>query len=226
MDEENELEELETIGRYLARKLTVKEQQAIDEKILNDPNYAMKVENLRQITRLLHTAQVEQRAKMALNGLYQQDRARKRRFFYQSRIGLSIAVACLVALLYLSLATVHLPVITDDLYTVHGPTLPQNESTKPKSIYAQLQAGQKAMQHENYLLAIDYLTKTQQVKDLRSYYREVVQWNLALAYLKSNQPRQAERIYQALQQLDQPEYPVGWLERYKLYVQILQAKFF
>ena len=128
MDEENEMEELETIERYLARQLTLREQQVLEDKIRNDPNYAMKVENLRQITRLLHTAQVEQRAKMALNRLYQQERARERRFFYQYRIGLGVAVSCLVGLLYLSLATVHLPVITDDLYTVHGPTLPQNEA--------------------------------------------------------------------------------------------------
>jgi hypothetical protein len=226
MDGENEMDELETIERYLARKLAVKEQQVVEEKIRHDPNFAMKVENLRHITRLLHTAQVEQRAKTALNSLYQQNRIRERRFLYQYRIGVGVVATCLLCLVYLALAPVNLPAITDDLYTVHGSTLPDSESTKPKSVYAQLQTGQKALQNENYLLAINYLEKIQQVKDLRPYFREAVQWNLVLAYIKSNQPRNAERIYQSLQQLDNPEYPVDWTERYKLYVQIQRRKLF
>jgi hypothetical protein len=226
MKEDDAISELDLIERYLAEKLNTSEKAEVDTKILNDPKFAVKVEHLRQIKQLLRAATVQQRARAELQEIYLENRTRK---WYKSRtywLGLSAAAAFTGFMLYFGLAPVKLPSIADDLLTVRSEIPVTGGKEGQVSAYDQLLAGQEAIENKNYLLAINHLEKIQREKDLRSYFREATQWYLALAYLNSDQPKTAERYFNTLQELDNPEYPVDWVERWKLYVQIQRRKLF
>ncbi|WP_254410980.1 hypothetical protein [Dyadobacter diqingensis] len=218
--------ELDLIERYLVDKLGASKKKEVEIKILNDPKFAGKVEGLKQIKQLLHTAGVEQRAKAELREIYLERRTLKRGRTRSLWLSLAISAACISFVLYFALAPVKLPTIDDDLLTVRGEAAQKNDVSGQSTAYGQLLEGQNAIENKNYLLAINYLEKVQREQDLRSYFREATQWYLALAYLNSNQPRAAEHYFNKLRELDNPEYQVDWVERWKLYVQIQRRKFF
>ena len=226
MKEDDAITELELIERYLAEKLTGSEKEKVETKISTEPEFASKLEDLRQIKQLLRTATVQQRARTELRDIFLESRTPK--WYSSRRLWLStVAAAALIGVvMYFGTAPVTLPSITDDLLTIRNETPMVNESRGDVTTYDQLLAGQKAIENRNYLMAIDYLEKVEREKDLRSYFREAAQWYLVVAFLNSDQPKSAERYYDSLRRLDNPEYPVDWVERCKLYVQIQRRKLF
>lgn len=226
MKEDDAISELDLIERYLAEKLNATKKAEVEIRILNDPKFALKVEDLRQIKQLLRAAMVQQRARAELQDIYLENSNRR---WYKSRtywLVMSTAAAFTGFVLFFGLTPVKLPSIADDLLTVRSEIPVTSEKGRQVSTYDQLLAGQEAIENKNYLLAITHLEKIQREKDLRSYFREATQWYLALAYLNSDQPKTAERYFNALLEVDNPEYPVDWVERWKLYVQIQCRKIF
>lgn len=215
---DDELDELDRIERYLADQLSATEKNQFEDKLHHDPSFAMKVESTRQLMRMIQTANAEKRAQDTLRKLYQQRPVIARQLPVYYRWALGAIAACLAGLLYLAFSTVQLPIVEDDLLVVKNPS--NLDKRTEATAYSRLLAGQQALKNENYLQAASHMEAVLKSNDMRSYYQEAAGWSLTVAYLYSNQPHRAETTYQQLRQIDNREYHVSWVERWKIYVQI------
>ncbi len=209
------------IDRYVRGHMDSGEREAFEQELATDQALMQKVQATREALLLLRTAAVQRVALAELEKHYKgvpydipvtplrPERTRRLAFW-------SAAASCIALLLYFSLAPVHLTPIEDDLLLIRGTETTAGTS----SIYALLLEGQEALQNKNYLGAAQRFESVLRADDLRDYYRQAAQWHLVLAYRHSGQPRKARIVMRELSDQDHQEYPIDFIERWKLYVQV------
>ncbi len=125
---------------------------------------------------------------------------------------------------YFSFAPVKLPGAENDFNATRSPgnTVPD----KQRIAFQRFFDGQAHLAEGLNLLAVQDSEQVLRATDIRPYFREAAQWHLAVAYLKSGQPRRAAHVLNALTDCIDCEYPVSTLDRWKLRWQIQWAEWF
>lgn len=218
------MDELDRIERYLSNQLSPHEQIQFEKQLQEDPELALNVKRLQLVSQQLRTAHIEQRAQNTLQQLYRQNRTRTIRLTYFGWASGGLLAACLAGLIYLLFIPIQLPELGDDLLRDRAASTVDTLSSDSSSVYAQLLAGQRAYQRGAYGQAIVALERVVATPDVRPYYREAAQWYLVAAYLSDGQPQRAEQYYHNLQQLKNPVYPIGTIDRLAIYAQLQRAR--
>lgn len=233
----NEQEEFELIEDYLLGKLNQQNKALFEEDLKNDIELNKKVEKIQQTMNLLKESAIQDSILKTIRDLQKEDRATvpepeiipqhdiiihkpfKKVIYW---VGAS-AAASVMFILYLSLASIYLPDTEYDFNITRG--IDSTKFTPEQRVaFSSFFDGQAHLAEGRYWLAVKDFQKSLEVKSIRPYFKEAAEWHLALAYVKSNQPRKAEEIYKKFASCTNCEYPVDTMNRWKLWWRIFWAK--
>ncbi len=224
--EDDAVERWEEIEKYLDGTLSERDQHQFEQMMKQQADLNREVEVARRLRTAITAYSTEQRMLNTLNRLQGREaragRAPRRlRGWYAT----GLAAACLAGLLYFSFVPVSLPDAGYDITVIRNADAPALTPAQRRT-FEQFFAGQARMAEGQYVQAAGHFRQVLQNQDLRPYFREAAQWHLAVAYLRSNQPRRAQTLYASLAQCDACEYRVDWLNRTKLKWQITWQQWF
>ena len=135
------------------------------------------------------------------------------------------AAACVIFILYASLSVVQLPGSENDL-TIVRDIDPEVLSPVQKNAFDHFYAGQSHISEGQFNAAVLDFEAVLKIPNLRPYFEQATQWHLIVAQLKSGQVDKAKQLYQTLSNRKDDVYPVGLLNKSKLWWQIFWANLF
>lgn len=216
--EDDAVERWEEIEKYLDGTLSERERHQFEHMMKTQADLEKEVAVVKRLRTSITAYTTEQRMLDTLAQLQRQDQSEARPARRRWYAG-GLAAACLAGLLYFSFVPVSLPDAGYDIQVIRSAD-DATLSPVQRRTFEQFFAGQARMAEGQYVQAVDHFGQVLQQPDLRPYFREAAQWHLAVAYLRSNQPRQANKLYTALERCDACEYRVNWLNRSKMKWQI------
>lgn len=216
-------QEHEWIERYLNDQMDDDERAEFDTEQVADPALQNEVTLLKRTHELMKEAFLEQRAIITLKRLQQQNRLRTHRIRLVSRSLSGLTTIGLLLLIYLSVVPVRFPDSENDLSVTRN-LAGDSSIVMQKKVFSQFFEGQAHLSEGQYALAVKDFKQVTEAPDLRPYFREAAQWHLAVAYLKSGEPDKAERVYNQFTQCIDCEYPIGTIDRWKIWWQIKWAQ--
>lgn len=218
-------EEHEWIERYLTDQMPADERTGLEVEMQTDPIFQQEVLRLQRTHKLMEEAFLEQRAVDTVKFLQRQSRRKMQRIRLISRSVMGVASLGFLLILYLSLSPVVFPNSENDINVTRN--LSDDSSTvatAPNRVFSQFFNGQARLSEGQYALAVKNFQQVLTASDIRPYFREAAQWHLAFAYLKSGEPDKAERMYDQFTQCIDCEYPIGPVNRWKIWWQIKWAQ--
>ncbi len=219
--EDDAVERWEEIERYLDGTLSERERHQFEHMMKTQADLEKEVAVVKRLRTSITAYTTEQRMLDTLAQLQrrEQPEARPARGRRRQWYAVGLAAACLAGLLYFSFVPVSLPGAGYDIEVIRSA---DDAALSPaqRRTFEQFFAGQARMAEGQYVQAVDHFRQVLQQSDLRPYFREAAEWHLAVAYLRSNQPRQAGKLYAALERCNACEYRVDWLNRSKMKWQI------
>ncbi|GAB3566992.1 hypothetical protein GCM10027578_16940 [Spirosoma luteolum] len=213
------------LEQYLHEPQNSDLQAVVDAERRRDPALNADVEWLGQAHTLLDDAFAQQQALETLRRCQQQHRWRQQRLRLARRTLAWAAATGLVLIVYLSTSSIVLPSSENDVEVTRSLTDSDSvPGVRNDTVYRQFLEGQANLLEGQYALAVPNFERVARAPDIRPFFREAAQWHLAIAYLRSNQPDKAERIYRQFAQCVDCEYPIGTVNRVRLWWQIKWAK--
>lgn len=133
--------------------------------------------------------------------------------------------ASILFVLYASFSVVQLPGSENDLTIVRDidPTI---LSPIQKNAFDHFYAGQSHITEGQFQEAVLDFEAVLRTPNLRPYFEQATKWHLIVAELKSGQVAKAKQLYQELNSCNECVYPVGFLNKSKLWWQIFWANSF
>ena len=135
------------------------------------------------------------------------------------------AAACVIFVLYASLSVVQLPGSENDL-TIVRDIDPEVLSLVQKNAFDHFYTGQSHISEGQFNAAVLDFEAVLKTPNLRPYFEQATQWHLMVAQLKSGQTNKAKQLYQMLNGRQDNVYPIGFLNKSKLWWQIFWADLF
>jgi hypothetical protein len=135
------------------------------------------------------------------------------------------AAACVIFVLYASLSVVQLPGSENDL-TIVRDIDPEVLSPVQKNAFDHFYAGQSHISEGQFNAAVLDFEAVLKTPNLRPYFEQATQWHLMVAQLKSGQTDKAKQLYQTISNRKDDVYPIGVLNKSKLWWQIFWADLF
>jgi hypothetical protein len=139
-------------------------------------------------------------------------------------VGIGVAASVLF-ILYASFSVVQLPGSENDL-TIVRDIDPTVLSKIQKNAFDHFYAGQSHITEGQFQAAVLDFEAVLETPNLRPYFKQATKWHLIIAELKSGQVAKAKQHYQELNNCNDCVYPVGFLNKSKLWWQIFWANVF
>lgn len=219
----DKLDEHDWIERYLNNQMPDNERASVDAEMKADPAFRDEVTSLKRTHEIMQEAFLQQRVISRVKQLQHQAKYQTHRVRLLRRSMAGVAIVCLLSITYLSVTPVSFPDSEND-FTVTRSLSDDSVVVAQKRIFGQFFDGQMHLADGQYALAVKSFEQIVYVADIRPYFREAVQWHLAVAYLKSGQPDKADRIYDQYAHCIDCEYRIGLVNRWKLWWQIKWAQ--
>ncbi|MBD2756901.1 PgaA family protein [Spirosoma validum] len=219
----DKLDEQDWIERYLNDQMPADERTSVEAEMNADPDFREEVTSLKRTHEIMHEAFLQQRAIGRIKQLQHQAKYQTHRIRLVRRSMVSFATVCVLFIAYLSFTPVSFPDSEND-FSVTRSLSDDSVVVAQKRIFEQFFEGQMHLVDGQYALAVKSFEQIVHVTDIRPYFREAVQWHLAVAYLKSGQPDKANRIYDQYAHCIDCEYRIGLVNRWKLWWQIKWAQ--
>ncbi|MFC0182172.1 hypothetical protein SAMN04515674_101168 [Pseudarcicella hirudinis] len=230
MNFDDENYRLDAIERFCRGEMNTPEKEEFDRLLTNDPLLAKEVDDYKRLLTIMKAATIESRVRATLAELEITEpigltpvvpRWKKPVFLYLG----SLAAACVLFILYASISSVQLPGSENDL-TIVRDVDPAVLSSSQKSAFDHFYAGQSHIAEGQFQTAVLDFQEVLKTENLRPYFEEATKWHLVLAYLGSNQPQNARKIYNELDNCTACVYPVGFMNKSKLWWKIFWANLF
>ena len=221
MDSGNNWEDEELIDRYLDGACNEDELHLFEQRYEDDPVFAEKADAMRSIRDAMNYMHDEDRVRTLLSKI-KKEKNRKAQF---SRRFLRITGAAFATaasfVLFLADSPIRIPAKTQEIRVVRNlQNAYQNDSLEieKKKVFGLFFEAQSYLAEGELQPAILRLEELTEIKELRPYFREAVQWHLVVAHLKNGNPERAQLFYN---QLNQPEeYPIPLIDRWKVWWQL------
>lgn len=227
MNNQENYHRLELIEKYCSDNLSSLEKLEFEELYKADSTLADEVEEYKQIVDLLRMNAVERTIINTLSKLEEEDKVKYTT--HKSWIKLivpymgSLAAACVIIILYASLATIQLPGSENDLTIVRNIDETVLNPIE-KKVFDNFYYGQSHLADGQFQKAVENFQEVlQNTNNIRPYFKEATQWHLILAYLKNHQVIEAKALYEQMNNCDDCVYPIGTTNKIKLWWQIFWA---
>ncbi len=226
----DDYQRLETIEMYFNGGLSKADMEAFEYALENDTNFAKEVAEYQKITKMLKDVSIEKSILATLEKLEEEEpviiHSKPKTTFINFRsVMTSLVAACLAFVLYSSFSAIQLPGSENDLTIVRDVDESVLSPTE-KRVFDNFYAGQSYLTDGRFTKAAQSFQIVLKSNNLRPYFKQATQWHLVLAYLKSGQIKEADRLYDELSSCDDCVYPIGKVNKAKLWWQILWAKVF
>lgn len=225
MDSGHNWEDEELIERYFDGLCNEEELHLFEERYGRDPVFAKNADAMRAISEGVSRMYDEDRIRRLVAEAAKKEKQRRlyiHRLFW-SFGGTFAAAASFV--LFLAYSPLNVPVQTQEIRTVRNLQRTYQadslESEKKRAFglffEAQSYLAEGALQPA--ILRLEELTE---IRELRPYFREAVQWHLVVAHLKNGNPDRAQLFYDELK--EPAEYPIPRINRWKAWWQLHRKK--
>lgn len=242
----NENDQIQTIERFCLGQMESEELATFETRRVNDAVFAKEVEDYQTIfkmmkhsairTQMLSTlAQLKVEDPITFQQLESQEMQDTEKAILPKVIPLwknpfqlvasLAAAACVIFVLYASLSMVQLPGSENDL-TIVRDIDPEVLSPVQKNAFDHFYAGQSHITEGQFNAAVLDFEAVLKTPNLRPYFEQATQWHLLVAQLKSGQTNKAKQLYQTLSSRQDRVYPIGFLNKSKLWWQIFWADLF
>lgn len=229
MNIQDDYQRLETIERYFNGSLSADEMAQFENALNNDNVFSKEVSDYQKLTNMIKEITIEQNILATINKLEQEELIIPLRnknplvnfFPYLS----GLIAACLIFVFYASLSVVQLPGSENDLTIVRDVDV-SILSPVEKKVFDNFYAGQSYLTEGQFQKAVQSFQVVLKNNNLRPYFKEATQWHLVLAYLRSGQIQEANHLYNELSSCKDCVYPIGKIDKAKLWWQIFWAKIF
>jgi tetratricopeptide (TPR) repeat protein len=220
----NEQEEFELIEAYLMGNLNQETLTLFEDRLKNETEFTEKVEKVKKSYDLVMQAALETSIVNTISELQRNRRKNTKNYpvILKKLIAWS-AAASIVFISYLSLTSIDFPDTEYDFNVMRGVDSTQMNDEQ-RVAFNSFFEGQAHLVEGRYVLATKDFEKSLGVDSIRPYFKEAAEWHLALAYVKSNQPAKAQKIYERLSDCIDCEYPVSRIDKWKLWWQIQWTK--
>jgi tetratricopeptide (TPR) repeat protein len=204
----------ELIRDYLNNKL---DQVQTEEMFRTFPGIEDEIEETREVIRAVKAYQLQKEIRETLF-----PQVTKSRFAVSKNriLALTLAATLLIVSFFTYLSFDHR--YFEDLMVSPGQVRGHSDAPKPGySPFDSFQEGRDAFfsgDFENAIYKFDRALKSNE--SLRPYFKELVQWNLCVSYLMNQQPEEALRLFNELDHIDDPKFPVNQLTKWKIRWQI------
>jgi tetratricopeptide (TPR) repeat protein len=233
---DNEYDRFDAIERFCKGVLTSSENEMFINALHDDSTLLQEVNEYKNLLEVMRKANLENQIKTTLARLEAEEpittlanegninTMSQRKGIIIKYIG-ALAAACVIFILYVSLATVQLPGTENDLNVVRDidPTV---LNPIQKSAYDHFYTGQLHIADGQFEAAVLDFKEVLNTPNLRKYFAEATQWHLVIAYFKSGNIKEAEKLYDTLTSCSDCVYHVSMLNRSKIWWQIFWAKVF
>ncbi|MET3126534.1 tetratricopeptide (TPR) repeat protein [Arcicella rosea] len=229
MNTQDDYQRLETIEQYFNGSLSVDEMANFENALKNDFDFSKEVSDYQKLTNMIKEITIEQNIIATLDKLEQEEPItplKKKASFLTLFPYLSgLVAACLIFVLYASFSVIQLPGSENDLTIVRDVDV-SILSPVEKKVFDNFYAGQSYLAEGQFQKAVQSFQVVLKNNNLRPYFKEATQWHLVLAYLKSGQIQEANHLYDELSSCNDCVYPIGKIDKAKLWWQIFWAKVF
>lgn len=229
MNIQDDYQRLETIEQYFNGSLSADEMAKFENALNNDNVFSKEVSDYQKLTNMIKEITIEQNILATLDKLEQEESIiplRKKNSLVNFFPYLSgLIAACLIFVLYASLSVVQLPGSENDLTIVRDVDV-SILSPVEKKVFDNFYAGQSYLTEGQFQKAVQSFQVVLKNNNLRPYFKEATQWHLVLAYLRSGQIQEANDLYDELSSCKDCVYPIGKIDKAKLWWQIFWAKIF
>ncbi|MEA5461066.1 hypothetical protein VB796_18535 [Arcicella sp. LKC2W] len=243
---ENQHDRIEIIERFCLGQMKPEELASFELMRVNDTVFAKEVEDYQTIFKMMKHSAIRTQMLATLTQLKVEDplsfqemeaqkyseteqeilHSNKPIWKYSLRLVSSlVAAACLIFVLYASFSVVQLPGSENDL-TIVRDIDPEMLSPVQKNAFDHFYAGQSHISEGQFNAAVLDFEAVLKTPNLRPYFEQATQWHLLVAQLKSGQTDKAGLLYQTLNNQKDTVYPVGFLNKSKLWWQIFWANLF
>lgn len=209
------------IEQYCCDTMPLNERILFEARLLKDASLASEVQAYQQTIRLLENIALEQRVIAILKEAESSKKIIK--INWLPYVG-SVAAACIAFIVYVSLSLVQLPDSENDITVVRDVDT-SILSLEEKKIFDHFYTGQACLTSGQFGQAVVHFKVVLQKKSLRPYFQQATEWHLVLAYLKNKQVNEAQALYNRLGETQEEVYPVGNLNKIKLWWQLFWASF-
>jgi hypothetical protein len=224
MNNQEENHRLETIEQYCNGDLSPIERTEFETLCKSDTALANEVDEYKRIIELIKITSIEKNIKSTLAKLEQEELNKRPQIWIKVLFPYlsGVAAACVMFILYASLSLVQLPGSENDLTIVRDVDVTVLSPVE-KKIFESFYDGQIYLTDGQFQKAVQNFQDVLKNTNIRPYFKEATQWHLILAYLKNNQAKDAKQLYDQMNNCEDCVYPVGKLNKVKLWWQIFWA---
>lgn len=223
MNHNEELKQLEIIEDYCTNAMPPEERRIFEDKLLVDSSLVKCVDDYKRTVRLLENLAQERRILTIIQKVKLQSHKEHTQKSWWVYVG-AMAAACIVLILYASLSLVQLPNSENDLTVLRDLDVATLSSEDKKNV-EQFYAGQAALTMGQFDQAVHYFELVLKKQPLRPYFQQATEWHLVLAYLYNKQITEAKTLLEHINEEKVEVYPVGFMNKFKLWWQLLWASF-
>lgn len=213
MNEEQEFDEIE---RFLTNRLEPLERIKFEERMNSDKTLKNNVEAYGKAIIEIKDQHFENSLRLHLESLIKIKPSKIKRNWVKYLFPIPVAAA--IFILYLFNSPIYLPNTENDFSVTRG--INTNElDLEDRFAFETFFDGQAHFVEGKYLLAIEDFKKALNTQN-RPYFKEATKWHLALAYLKSEQPYEAEKVFNEFRKCSNCQYPVSFITKLKFWLRI------
>lgn len=219
---ETNYEQVEKFINYHKGKVSHKEKKQIEQSIKDDDTLKEQFDELRILEENIRLYYWQKDAQKALKqpnkGIFS---------ITWRKVAIAASVIIISSLGYLSISHDYLPDVVIEEGVLRGKEATEELGISPQEKSYNLFVMGKASYHAtDFKNAISYYIKALETPNLRNQIQEAIKWHLCIAYLRNNQPKEAEEILNNLEMIDNPKYEINAINKAKVKVQIFLKKTF
>jgi hypothetical protein len=235
MNPNDENSRIETIERFCLGKMTSEELAEFKAMQVENPTLLQEIADYQAVLTMIKKVATENQVVNTLARLEVEEpimvqpiSLRNPKYFWRNKVKIIVSLAsaaCLIFVLYASLSAVQLPGSENDL-TIVRDIDPSVLSPIQKSAFDHFFAGQSHISEGQFKAAVLDFEEVLKIPNLRPYFEQATQWHLVVAQLKSGEIDKAKQQYQKLTNCNECVYPIGFMNKSKLWWQIFWADLF
>ena len=216
------MQEEELIDRCLTGVCGGEELRLFEQRCKADAAFAEKVRRMRDIREAMTRMYDEDRVRTLIEEAVWEENRRKvwRRRLLGAAGGAFAAAATFI--IFLAYSPLRIPPQPQEIRIVRSLGGADSLENGKKRVFGLFFEAQSYLAEGEMQPAILKLEELAEIRELRPYFREAVQWHLVVAHLKNGNTGRAQILYEKVK--DPVEYSIPLIDRWKVWLQLHRRK--